>query len=583
MLNEYHACYWAVQSSHSYINLTACEDTGGYLAVIPSSGVSQRLGSVIDAAGSIQSYKYYWIDVNDLDEEGIYVNRFGPVSWTSWDSGQPNDHTETEDQDCTIMSPKYTYKWHDRNCLNELNYYTLCFYYPRGDGYRRRYVVHTDATNTTYGDLTQLIADIDSGVSVRVLIQEYPGVYDDFVIQADAVFSILDGDEHRCVQSVHNTAEQSSSQLRIVFYACTTGLLRQTTWAYDNQSEFSIGVKMTWFTSDHPTTVVSQTMGAFDPSFNLTFEIVNGTDFMISVGSARYPLYDMYYGTNMTGQFPWIASKTNWTSVMLDQEGYLNTVDWWDSSTHTFNRTSQNYTLLTSNNWKFVYSNSGGGSLVSLLEYVDAGHELKVDTGERVSIVEMIFFNNHEIYAMLASELVSEDMETDLKRTVTIVSSSGEVISYEFGFEQNTYLNNHTRNSTVRWFVDTSVWTWVYRTSPVRGSSHADFTLHDAVFNGQPIRIKLDTNENYNLVFAADFLTYTASSSVYFASHSRGFSYSFLNHGGISMKFPVHHLQFEIDSNGDCKMLTIPNGMSTVTSTTNLNAIIYWYSKPYLF
>ncbi|XP_033746855.1 uncharacterized protein LOC117332076 [Pecten maximus] len=586
MLNEYHTCYWAVQNSHAYVNLTACEDTGGYLAVLPSGAVMEKLVKLIEDAGSISTSNYYWIDVNDLDEEGTYINRFGPVSWTAWDSGQPNDDRETEDQDCTIMSPRYSYEWHDRNCLNEAGYYSLCFFYPSGDGYRRRYVIHTDATNTTYGNVTELISDIDRGVAVRVLIQGIPGMFDDLVLQADAIFTYHDGVERRCVQSVHNMVLQSSYLLRIVLFACTTGSLRVETWANGAQTEVSYGVLMTWFTTDYPTLKVLQTSGAPpDASFNLTEAIIAGKDFMVLLGTARYPLHDMYYGTNVTGQFSWVASKTNWTSVMIDYEGYIHKVDWWDSNVHTFNKQSESYAFLMADNWNVVYSNTGDGTIMLLANYISAGHEVKVDIGGRVSTVEMIFMKSYQIHALLSSELVSDTMQTDLKRTVTIVSSSGKIVTYEFGFEQNTYLNEHTTKTTVRWLVDTSsVWTEIYRTDSTDSSSDQGvFTLHDALYNGQPIRLKVDTTGDYSVFFTADFVTRISSSDTYTARYSRGFSFRNLDEGGIAINSPVHHLHIEVTSEGDCQVITIPNGISAVNTSSSVPAKITWYSKPYIF
>ena len=63
-----------------------CESDGTYLAIPRSEAENDFIASLLPN-------KNIWIGINDLAKEGSFVRVDGrPISWTKWDSGEPNDN-----------------------------------------------------------------------------------------------------------------------------------------------------------------------------------------------------------------------------------------------------------------------------------------------------------------------------------------------------------------------------------------------------------------------------------------------------------------------------------------------------------
>ncbi|CAM9994962.1 unnamed protein product, partial [Heterosigma akashiwo] len=103
------ACYYYNEDSLSRDDAqTACEALGGMLASIDSSDVDSE---VLDLTGGMT----VWIGLNDESTEGTYMWADGTsVSYTNWNSGEPNDYGDSED--CVEMTSSGG--WNDNSCSN---------------------------------------------------------------------------------------------------------------------------------------------------------------------------------------------------------------------------------------------------------------------------------------------------------------------------------------------------------------------------------------------------------------------------------------------------------------------------------
>ncbi|XP_070581110.1 collectin-11-like [Ptychodera flava] len=91
-----------------------CESIGGRLARIPDEERDIALVSWIYHADDEPAGRY-WIDVNDIKEEGVWCRSDGVKQMYkgSWARMEPNNQNN---EDCVELSEMADYKWNDRSC-----------------------------------------------------------------------------------------------------------------------------------------------------------------------------------------------------------------------------------------------------------------------------------------------------------------------------------------------------------------------------------------------------------------------------------------------------------------------------------
>ena len=94
---------------------STCQSYGGDLVSIPNSDVNNWLCSTLGCDGNP------WIGFNDIAIEGTWVWSDGsPVTYTNWNTGEPNNSGGNEDCGQILYSP--TGKWNDSSCSSSNPY-----------------------------------------------------------------------------------------------------------------------------------------------------------------------------------------------------------------------------------------------------------------------------------------------------------------------------------------------------------------------------------------------------------------------------------------------------------------------------
>ena len=98
----------------------SCVDKGGHLASVGSEYHQQELKQVSFSLWVTE----WWIGLNDLEEEGVYVWSDGtPLGYEAWNDGEPNNSGE---EDCTHFASWASGLWNDIPC--DRNHAYLCEY-----------------------------------------------------------------------------------------------------------------------------------------------------------------------------------------------------------------------------------------------------------------------------------------------------------------------------------------------------------------------------------------------------------------------------------------------------------------------
>ena len=79
---------------------------------------SEEENAKITALAKDKDVEIFWIGINDITNEGVftYDSDGKNISWTNWDSGEPNNYKDKED--CTQIRWKNSGKWNDVRCAD---------------------------------------------------------------------------------------------------------------------------------------------------------------------------------------------------------------------------------------------------------------------------------------------------------------------------------------------------------------------------------------------------------------------------------------------------------------------------------
>ncbi|XP_076109310.1 perlucin-like protein [Mytilus galloprovincialis] len=110
-----HVCFKAYN-----ININVqCRNLGGYLTQVTDSTENSWIVSMITSKKVNQ--QDYLIGATYFKEgDWRWVNDLSKVQFTSWDSGQPDNHQGKED--CAHFGQTHNYKWNEHECSNILGY-----------------------------------------------------------------------------------------------------------------------------------------------------------------------------------------------------------------------------------------------------------------------------------------------------------------------------------------------------------------------------------------------------------------------------------------------------------------------------
>jgi len=118
-----HTYYLLAESN--WVNAeTEAVSLGGHLITISTEAEQQWFDDTfIDKGLPPAQQLHIWIGINDIEEEGNWRWVSGePVTYTNWDTNQPGDHPELE-EDWGFTTRAYDGRWHD----GEVDYPTLRF------------------------------------------------------------------------------------------------------------------------------------------------------------------------------------------------------------------------------------------------------------------------------------------------------------------------------------------------------------------------------------------------------------------------------------------------------------------------
>ena len=101
-----------------------CKSDGTYLAIPRSSAENNFFAGLVPFGTGI------WIGINDIKKEGSFVAVDGrAISWTKWDTGEPNanygweDAVEIRQNNPYMKIPK---SWNDANGLESKKFVCIC-------------------------------------------------------------------------------------------------------------------------------------------------------------------------------------------------------------------------------------------------------------------------------------------------------------------------------------------------------------------------------------------------------------------------------------------------------------------------
>jgi hypothetical protein len=109
-------CLQVVQEALNWSDAQdACADLGGELARIEDSVENDEVAAYAESIYSAAATLEYWVGLNDLSTEGSYAwPDGGPVSFTDWAPGEPND---VGGEDCVQV--EFSRGWNDMPCSHE--------------------------------------------------------------------------------------------------------------------------------------------------------------------------------------------------------------------------------------------------------------------------------------------------------------------------------------------------------------------------------------------------------------------------------------------------------------------------------
>ncbi|XP_065132709.1 uncharacterized protein [Paramisgurnus dabryanus] len=91
-----------------------CKEFGGAIALPRNADENKALVKVSVASGLDDLNRYPYIGATDRDKEGQFVDINGkPLTFTNWDSGQPDDYKSV--QDCSVLRVGTGF-WDDTDC-----------------------------------------------------------------------------------------------------------------------------------------------------------------------------------------------------------------------------------------------------------------------------------------------------------------------------------------------------------------------------------------------------------------------------------------------------------------------------------
>ena len=120
-------CYSVATTPVTYSDAdTACKaktnkaGLKGSLVTIQSRYYQFIVTSVVQGQVPNGGRQEYWIGLNDIKTEGMYVWQSGaPITYSNWDSHQPDDWRHTED--CAAWR-SWSNKWNDLSCTSKKPY-----------------------------------------------------------------------------------------------------------------------------------------------------------------------------------------------------------------------------------------------------------------------------------------------------------------------------------------------------------------------------------------------------------------------------------------------------------------------------
>ena len=109
----------------------ACKARSGHLVEVNTEEKQTLLTAEVQRRG-LHSTHYMWIDLNDLDSEGVWRwSQSGTVaSFSAWNAGQPNGPTNGG-QHCVGLdqSTKWNDLWCDRREFGSTSFGAICEYW----------------------------------------------------------------------------------------------------------------------------------------------------------------------------------------------------------------------------------------------------------------------------------------------------------------------------------------------------------------------------------------------------------------------------------------------------------------------
>ena len=114
---------------------TQCESDGAFLAIPRSEAENDYIADLIPN-------KNIWIGINDIDQEGVFVAVDGSdITYTNWDSGEPNSYGGNEDAVIIRVGHSKRQKaWNDNSKYSQVQF--VCSLRIRGKFIRLAKIVY---------------------------------------------------------------------------------------------------------------------------------------------------------------------------------------------------------------------------------------------------------------------------------------------------------------------------------------------------------------------------------------------------------------------------------------------------------